>query len=442
LTSPGKILASLKKKNDVSIFFSRIFDTPQRRDDQIRKRFGPNVEIIRTIDLSNVINNDSNSKSTAALQGLAVIAALWKAVAEPPSSSSLETVITFSQTQQQQTALIPVMQNWVEIYNWWLQETNQQDRQQIEFVLVEDSIPCIRIQTTSSTSSTSSQRSNNPLSDNSSITAAVESTTIIINQSTQQWVQRLLVEQQICPFTKSRKYSGQGLADVNIPVGRIDYQASTAVTMEALMADTWTAILNMIQSGPQQVSSILLAAPNWNQDFDEWAGPIFHVLEACVVVAQAEGQVGVVCFHPLYQVSDGSVFPGFGHMHSVPRLEQWVQQDEEQQQQQQGTLPLAISKTDSRNTTTTTTTTTTNGDLLLSLTSCDVAAGGAWQRRTPHATINVLRADQLEAAEKKRFSSKLYPRNIRRLYEIGWDKLQEDLDREQQQQQQHTASVT
>ena len=28
--------------------------------------------------------------------------------------------------------------------------------------------------------------------------------------------------------------------------------------------------------------------------------------------------------------------------------------------------------------------------------------GGAWQQRTPHATINVLGADQLAAAEGKR----------------------------------------
>jgi hypothetical protein len=61
---------------------------------------------------------------------------------------------------------------------------------------------------------------------------------------------------------------------------------------------------------------------------------------------------------------------------------------------------------------------------------CQVAAGGAWQRRTPHATVNVLRADQLEIAEKKRNSAKLYPKNIAKLLAIGNDQLQQDLNRE------------
>jgi hypothetical protein len=60
---------------------------------------------------------------------------------------------------------------------------------------------------------------------------------------------------------------------------------------------------------------------------------------------------------------------------------------------------------------------------------------GAWQRRTPHATINVLRADQLEAAEAKRSSASLYAVNIEKLVGasgIGSDKLFRDLERERQ----------
>jgi hypothetical protein len=67
----------------------------------------------------------------------------------------------------------------------------------------------------------------------------------------------------------------------------------------------------------------------------------------------------------------------------------------------------------------------------------EIAAGGAWQRRTPHATINVLRAEQLEAAEGRRSTGELYGRNIRVLVGkggggggVGLDKLAEDLERE------------
>ena len=56
-------------------------------------------------------------------------------------------------------------------------------------------------------------------------------------------------------------------------------------------------------------------------------------------------------------------------------------------------------------------------------------------RRTPHAVINVLRAEQLEAAEVSRESGILYERNIRVLVGrdegIGSERLEEELKREQ-----------
>jgi hypothetical protein len=169
------------------------------------------------------------------------------------------------------------------------------------------------------------------------------------------------------------------------------------------VADTWEAIRDMIAAGPsgkEGVSSILLAAPAFDNDFDLWSGPVFAMLESGVMAAGLEKQVGVVCFHNKYATPDGSTFPGFGHMHSVPRLEQWLS----------------------------------DHDPTTDLTTEEVAAGGAWQRRTPHATINVLRADQLEVAEGRRVTGKLYSDNIQTLVGkangIGSEQLQKDLDRE------------
>lgn len=51
-------------------------------------------------------------------------------------------------------------------------------------------------------------------------------------------------------------------------------------------------------SGRSGVSSILLSAPGFDDDFALWAGPVFAMLETCVGAIQAEGMVGVVCFHP------------------------------------------------------------------------------------------------------------------------------------------------
>ena len=161
-------------------------------------------------------------------------------------------------------------------------------------------------------------------------------------------------------------------------------------------------MLEVGDSGKQGISSILLAAPAYDHDFDLWSGPVFAMLENGVLACGLEKRVGVVCFHPFYRTPDGSSFPGFGHMHSVPRLKKMVQEHDPSMKER--------------------------------LTDEEIAAGGAWQRRTPHATINVLRAEQLEAAEGRRVTGKLYAENIRKLVGkpdgIGTEKLAKDLEKE------------
>lgn len=77
-------------------------------------------------------------------------------------------------------------------------------------------------------------------------------------------------------------------------------------------------------SGPNGISSILLSAPNFDGDFLFWAETIFAMIEAGVTAVSAESQFGVVCFHPQYKTPNGKGWPGFGQMHSIPRLRSWL----------------------------------------------------------------------------------------------------------------------
>ena len=109
-------------------------------------------------------------------------------------------------------------------------------------------------------------------------------------------------------------------------------------------------------------------------------------------------------FLPADVIPDGKSWPGFGQMHSLPRLKNWYNQYSDD-------------------------------ETATYLDDNEIAAGGAFQRRTPHAVINVLRAEQLEAAEGRRSTGELYERNIRVLMGregIGLEKLTEDLKLEQQ----------
>jgi hypothetical protein len=311
------------------------------------------------------------------LDNLEAMAFLWRSAVDLLDSNTQEKEWAFADASPR------LLRQWIDIIDW-MQETIQEKRVIAEYREIAD-IPCLKLRRVAPRKEEVAQAQYDPA---------------IIEKRTQSWVKRVLVDLQICPFTKSNTMAGQGLGDLGIPVGRIAYHKSNAQEDDIirLMADTWEAIRDMIAAGPggkTGVSSILLAAPGFDENFTLWAS-LFAALEAGVMAARAEAEVGIVCFHPHYATPDGSIFPGFGHMHSVPRLEKWVKEDNPS-----STLSTRL-----------------------------VAAGGAWQRRTPHATINVLRADQLVAAEGRRDSGMLYSENIRKLVNIGLDKLQQDLDRE------------
>jgi hypothetical protein len=344
---------------------------------------------IQKAKLGQQIQRDEVFLWVSEVDDIATISLLWdraaKLVANVDIDYSTETIALPDASKQ-------VVKNWVEIIEWMatLPENDfQGTKLRASFVSEKnsDAFPIVRIQQIGSVNTE---------------VAKPRISLEVLNERTQAWVKRMLVEQKICPFTKSINKSGQGLGDVGVPVGSIAYHGSDATNPVQLLSDIWRAIIDMLEAGPsgkQGISSILLAAPAFDNDFDFWAGPIFAMLETSVVAAQAEDRVGVVCFHPRYATPDGKSWPGFGHMHSVPRLEKWYQEYSETKE----------------------------------LTSDQVAAGGAWQRRTPHATINVLRADQLQAAESKRMSGSMYTRNIETLISsIGSPKLAEDLEQERQ----------
>lgn len=258
---------------------------------------------------------------------MAAFAKLWEEVDRllPHHPNSISSVVIALPD-----ASTTLVENWTIIFNWMVEKCLVNEAASISFKA--------SLLTFSGTNSPANvvriEREGAPNGDGMSPFAVKNDTNndfskAIINQRTQSWVKRVLVELGICPFTKSVKMSGQGLADVGVPVGSIAYHASGALHPITLFVDTFRAMEEMLQAGPSGkdgVSSILLAAPGFDEDFDLWSGPIFAMLEASVVAAMAESQLGVVCFHPKYACPDGSSWPGFGHMHSVPRLEKWYQE--------------------------------------------------------------------------------------------------------------------
>jgi hypothetical protein len=375
---------------------------------------------------------------------VSTLAALWQSIANATNTCSvtpITRVLAFPDANGN------VIEQWVQLINWYMdQQQNMTIPYKLDVSFDRTVVDFVEIPSTIVSCELFSHQPSFSLIDTSAF--HLDHETIV--RRTKSWVQRILVDHSICPFTKSVTYSGQGLSDVNVPVGRISYHVTESVVpsspstscltaMCQLQADTWHSMYDMLLAGPvysknqnlNGISSILLAAPGWDDHFAEWSGPVFALLEAGVIIADATEIIGVVCFHPHYQTPDGRSFPGFGHMHSVLRLQQWLKQYEQpldvQKAAQQSIPDLIASKViaDDANSTFNAMD---NPKVMTAL----AAAGGAWQRRTPHATINVLRADQLAAAEGKRSTPSLYATNILRLVAIGWKQLAAALDHERQ----------
>ena len=116
---------------------------------------------------------------------------------------------------------------------------------------------------------------------------------------------------------------------------------------------------------------------------------VFPLLESSVLSAGLGRTLGIVCFHPEYSTPDAAYLARhrFGHMHSTDRLRRWLDEAD----------PPLSARTD---------------DGLLHW-------AGSYQRRSPHAMINVLWAEQLEVAETKRKSRTLYSRNVAKVLQEG-----------------------
>ena len=112
---------------------------------------------------------------------------------------------------------------------------------------------------------------------------------------------------------------------------------------------------------------------------------VFPLLEQGVLAAGLGRTIGIVSFHPAYEVPPPAILAKrrFGHMHSLATLRRWLAEHDPQ--------------------------------LEVRLPESTLASAAAEMRRTPNAVINVLWSRQLEVAETKRRSSVLYSNNIARI---------------------------
>ena len=239
------------------------------------------------------------------------------------------------------------------------------------------------------------------------------------------FINRVVVNLEACPYTKSVDISAVGLEQRGITPGPVGYRFSPTTDACMTMSVFWNCICEMMGQPDENLSSIMLSLPGVGSEED---GTDAHNRFAAVVelvgrylcLFRGDAAFGLVHFHPNY---DRSLInpvngPSYGHLPPISWLRAILKMGgHEAKAETLSDEELALSN---------------------------------YQRRAPHTAINILRMNQVNAAAgpksivdldlgngrtEKASGITLYSRNTLRMASIGKDSLQSALDADIMMQQ-------
>lgn len=241
----------------------------------------------------------------------------------------------------------------------------------------------------------------------------------IATSNTVNWVDNFLGKYNICPFTSSVTKAAVGLSSVKVPVGNVHIVVGSTNLPDiskirrrfynihrsaALVSTFWSETQTLMQSSESEWATSLVVFPEYDDDFELFVGVCDNIIQPMIEATSSTDYIGRAWFHPKYdadRVGHTSVIAG----HAVPHklVQQFVQ---------------TINGPESAN----------------SISIGSLADANNKVRMTPHATINILRRSQLNAAAqyekglgvKKPKPNSIYVRNTLKLIELlksnpdGW----------------------
>lgn len=177
----------------------------------------------------------------------------------------------------------------------------------------------------------------------------------IVLRDTKEWVNKVMADFGVCPFTTSASKAG-------IPSGGVRYTVSRAHTTEEAFLAFWEDTLAMLEAPEKEISTVLLIFPELElfcdtEHFDSYCECLGDALSASSMNMEKELQL--VFFHPKFEFRDGQARTGA----------------------EQGAANFA--------------------------------------RRGPWPMVNILRTPQVRAAQKGIPTGQVYIQNEERLNEIG-----------------------
>ena len=207
------------------------------------------------------------------------------------------------------------------------------------------------------------------------------------------WVDDTLGALRLCPYTRGRARGAVGLEGVGVASGPV--RAVAAAPGAANLAAAFFRAVGELTTTPERdLATTLLVSPAYDGDFLGFVGVCDGVVEPLVAATGAAAVVGRAWFHPSYEaaaVGHDALKPGHALPSAVvrPFVEKYGSGDPP------------------------------SDDAL--------AAANDAVRRSPHATINLLRRSQLDAAQRleaalppeRRRPNRVYAANVQTFLDLS-----------------------
>lgn len=241
---------------------------------------------------------------------------------------------------------------------------------------------------------------------------------VAVTSAVKHFVDRMVVGEAACPYTKSADIGAVGLEAKGVTPGSVGYRFSTATDCTSALASFWTSICELQSTPEADLSTIVLSLPGIGNGLSKASHDRFcavvEIVSRSLCLFRGDDVFGLVHFHPAYDRNLVNPIdkPAYGHLPprcmSRPMFKHMGN-------------PIGETLTDEQ----------------LNLSD--------YQRRAPVTAINILRASQIDAAAgpksivdldmgdgetQKASGLNTYTRNALRLAEIGEDPLRNALNEE------------
>lgn len=138
----------------------------------------------------------------------------------------------------------------------------------------------------------------------------------VVVDLSRKWVDRMMADLALCPFTQSSARSG-------IPPGPVHYQVDRVTAMEEAYAAYWSEVCRIEGAPERDISTTLQILPEFCANsvelFEQWADTLTGTLEALSV----EELLQLIFFHPQWTFRDGGDRSGAGLAANYARRSPW-----------------------------------------------------------------------------------------------------------------------